>query len=129
MVSPELSPSQSETGDATNLSSVDRGFLRCVRNEQGGKSMRVRDFLGERGREFEKRKLRQSTEPRKKIVLDKMECHAMKRRMWLVGALAALLWATPAKQTPGSSFGRRGASQRCKSSAAFPYRHAPLLNA
>jgi len=30
-----------------------------------------------------------------------MECHAMKRRMWLVGALAALLWATPAKADTG----------------------------
>jgi len=48
-----------------------------------------------------KEKLRQSTEPRKKIVVDKMECHAMKRRMWLVGALAALLWATPAKADTG----------------------------
>src|SRR6266446_5903527 len=30
-----------------------------------------------------------------------MECHAMKRRMWLVGALVALLWATPAKADTG----------------------------
>src|SRR5258708_1615829 len=58
-----------------------------------------------------------------------MECHAMKRRMWLVGALAALLWATPAKADTGIIIRTTGGLSALQAFCSLPLSPCTIVGA